>query len=97
MLADRTLYLDRSRTRLVGETDPDVAWLLVWKGREIPAEDVKRLGLVLWSDGRVMQGPEPMDPPAVMPEPAAEMAPESPAAPAEPIMPPQSRRSRRKS
>ena len=91
MRADRSLYLDRSRSRLVGETDPEVAWLLVWKGREIPAEDVKRLGLIE-VDGRVQQGES---------APAVEMTPEpgeplSDAGNTEPIMPPEVKRTRRR-
>lgn len=58
MRADRRLYLDVSMSRLVEECD--AAFLLVAKGHEIPAADVKRLGLQVWSNGMVMQGPEPV-------------------------------------
>ena len=93
MRADRSLYLDGTRSRLVSETDPAVAWSLVGKGQEIDPGDVKRLGLVM-HEGRVMQASQV---PAPEPEPEATPEPEmvegyEPTA----IMPPQSRRSRRK-
>jgi hypothetical protein len=59
MLADRRLYIT-ARGMLVSESDPAAAYLLAGKGQEIPAEVVKRLALVVWSDGRVMQGAEPV-------------------------------------
>ena len=105
MRADRWLYLDRSRTRLVAQNDPAVGWLLNAPGQEIAPAEVKRLGLVI-HEGRVMQAdqvPQPA-PAAVTPEPAVETTPEPPAAPASepelddapPIMPPESRRRRRR-
>ena len=33
--------------------------MLAGKGHTVPAADCKRLDLRVWSDGRVMQGPEP--------------------------------------
>ena len=100
MLADRRLCLDRSQSRLVEAGTPDSAWLLAGKGQEIEPEDVKRLGLVQWGDGRVMQGPEPVaDPvPVIEPvevEPLADIVHPAGAMP-EPILPPESRRSRKK-
>lgn len=60
MRADRRLYLDVSMSRLVEECD--AAFLLVAKGHEIPAADVKRLDLRV-VDGRVVQHvPEPVSP-----------------------------------
>jgi hypothetical protein len=54
VIADRRLYLERTGSRLVAENDPEAAFLLIAKGHEIPAVDVKRLDLVL-HEGRVMQ------------------------------------------
>jgi hypothetical protein len=54
VIADRRLCLTRHRDRLVEENTPEAAWLLVGKGHEIPAAEVKRLGLVV-HEGRVMQ------------------------------------------
>jgi hypothetical protein len=54
MIADRRLCLDRRQSRLVEENTPEAAWLLVGKGHEIPASEVKRLGLEM-VDGRVQQ------------------------------------------
>jgi len=62
--------MDASQTRLVEAGALDSAYLLAAKGLEIPPEMVKRMGLVRWRDGRVMQGPEPVAVPlAVAPEP----------------------------
>ena len=94
MLADRRLYLDRHGT-LVAETDPSVAFLLAAKGHEIPAGEVKRLGLQMWSDGRVMQGPEPVVEMAPEPMPEPEPEPEVMEPPVR-IMPPEVKRSRRR-
>jgi hypothetical protein len=70
VIADRRLCLTRYRDRLVEENTPEAAWLLVGKGHEIPAAEVKRLGLVV-HEGRVMQASQvPQAPPA-------EKAPES--------------------
>jgi hypothetical protein len=88
MRADRRLCLDRRQERVVEANTPEAAWLLVGKGHEIPAAEVKRLGLVV-HEGRVMQAsqvPAPQAPesvanndmmaqgvsPAPMPEPAPE-------------------------
>jgi len=76
--ADRRLCLDRSLSRLVEETSEDAAIMVTAKGDEVPADLVKRLDLRVWSDGRVMQGPEPVAEPVVevvAPEPAVEVAP----------------------
>lgn len=79
MRADRALYLDASQTRLVTETSPESAWFLVGKGHEIPAAEVKRLGLSQWSDGRVMQGAEPKPVPKPVAAPAPKAEPVAPA------------------
>jgi hypothetical protein len=88
VIADRRLCLTRHRDRLVEENTPEAAWLLVGKGHEIPAAEVKRLGLVV-HEGRVMQASQVPQPealeslanndmmaqgvsPAPMPEPAPE-------------------------
>lgn len=60
MRADRRLCLDRSLSRLVEESDPEAAIMVAPKGEEVPPDLVTRLDLQVWSDGRVMQGPEPM-------------------------------------
>jgi enoyl-CoA hydratase/carnithine racemase len=70
VIADRRLYLERTGSRLVAENDPEAAFLLIAKGHEIPAADVKRLGLVV-HEGRVMQASQ------VPQAPLAEKAPES--------------------
>ncbi len=95
MQADRSLHMNRSQTRLVEEQSPEAGWLLAAKGHEIPADMVKRLGLVE-HDGRVVQAcdvpaPEPEPEPEIVPEPEPEAV-----ADPEPIMPPESKRSRRK-
>jgi hypothetical protein len=54
VIADRRLYLDRSQSRLVEESDTACAWLLAGKGQEIAPEAVKRLRLET-VDGRVKQ------------------------------------------
>lgn len=104
MIADRRLYLDRSRTRLVAESSPEAAWLLNAKGQEIDPGEAKRLDLHV-VDGSVRQG-APELPLEVVGDVLLEQAPERPQeertesaeTPAdhvpEPIMPPQSRRSR---
>ena len=59
MIADRSLYLDKSEQVVVEEGDPRSAYLLISKGREIPPYEIDRLGL-LEIDGRVYQkGSEP--------------------------------------
>lgn len=93
MRADRHLYLDRSRTRLVGETDLEVAWMLAGKGQEIDPGEVRRLKLVV-HEGRVMQQADVPAPEPVAVEPEPEMV--EGYEPNEPIMPPKVRRSRRK-
>ena len=59
MIADRRLCVTLDG-RLVEAGDLDSAYLLAAVGHEIAPEKVKALGLVVWSDGRVMQGPEPV-------------------------------------
>lgn len=54
MIADRTLCLDKTATRLVPEGSTESAYQLVNAGREIPSDEVARLGLVV-VDGRVEQ------------------------------------------
>jgi hypothetical protein len=71
VIADRRLCLTRHRDRLVEENTPEAAWLLVGKGHEIPAAEVKRLGLVVHG-GRVMQASQVLAEKAL-----AEKAPES--------------------
>ena len=101
MRADRRLYVDKDWTKLVPEGSAEAAFLLNAPGQDIEAEHVKRLGLEVWADGRVMQGPEPViapepEPEAVVsPEPLADVVRPAGAMP-EPIMPPQSKRSRKK-
>jgi hypothetical protein len=104
MHADRRLYLDRTQSRLVGESDPECAWLLAARGHEIAAADVKRLDLRVWADGTVQQGPEPVvkvapawepKPAVVSPEPLADVVRPAGAMP-EPIMPPQAKRTWKK-
>ena len=59
MIADRRLCVTLDG-RLVEAGDLDSAYLLAAVGHEIAPEKVKALGLVVWSDGRVMQGAEPV-------------------------------------
>jgi hypothetical protein len=79
MVADRTLCLDKTATRLVPEGSAESAFQLVNAGREIPEDEVARLGLVVVS-GRVEQPHAQADGDAgpVAGEPASEPAPESP-------------------
>lgn len=101
MRADRRLYLDRSRTRLVAENAPDAAWLLNARGQAIDPVDVNRLGLVE-VDGVVMQQAEAAAIAAAKAEPEPEPEPEQQSEapvdvePREPIMLPQSRRHHRR-
>lgn len=53
--ADRRLYTNKDRTKLVEEGDPGAASLLAAEGRAIDPADVSALGLIV-SDGRVVQG-----------------------------------------
>lgn len=107
MRADRRLYTDKYG-KLVEEAQAD--FLLAAKGHEIAPELVKHLDLRVWSDGRVMQGPEPVveeikaylgvvaapEPAPVVPdEPLADVVRPAGAMP-EPILPPEARRSRKK-
>lgn len=55
MIADRTLCLDKTATRLVPEGSPESAYQLVNAGREIPQEEVERLGLYLDAQGKISQ------------------------------------------
>lgn len=43
--ADRRLWLNQDRTKVVDEGDPEAAFLLAAKGHEIDAETAKRYGL----------------------------------------------------
>lgn len=43
--ADRRLYHNADRSRIVEEGDPDAAYLLVAEGAELPDAEAKRLGL----------------------------------------------------
>lgn len=54
IVADRTLHVTADRMRLVEETHPDVAFVLVGKGHRIPVEDVERMSLIV-IEGKVMQ------------------------------------------
>ncbi len=45
LTADRRLYVDKDKTRVVEEGDPAGSWLLYAVGRRIGAGDVKRYGL----------------------------------------------------
>lgn len=54
MIADRNLYLDKSRDHLALENSVESAFLLNGKGQEIAADEVARLRLVM-VDGRVVQ------------------------------------------
>ena len=91
MRADRRLCLDKYG-RLAEAGSLESAMLLAHTGQEIEPEDVKRLDLRVWSDGRVMQGPEPMPEPApvVAPVPVVEPEPamDAPVAPLEGIVHP---------
>ncbi len=55
LIADRRLWLDAGRTRIVEDGDPTAAFLLAAPGRPIPKADVERLGLAVVS-GAVRQG-----------------------------------------
>ena len=44
--ADRRLYHDADRERILEEGDPDARFLLVGEGDELPEEEAKRLGLL---------------------------------------------------
>ena len=55
LVADRRLWLDAGRTRVVEDGDPAAAFQLVAPGRPIPRVDVVRLGLTL-VDGALRQG-----------------------------------------
>jgi hypothetical protein len=79
MIADRTLCLDKTASRLVPEGSVESAFQLVNAGREIPEDEVARLGLVV-VDGCVEQPHAQADGdsgPAAE-EPASEPEPESP-------------------
>jgi hypothetical protein len=49
--ADRNLYTDGSKTRLVEENDPDARFLLCAKGQSIPDQLAQRFGLLHRNDG----------------------------------------------
>lgn len=70
MIADRTLCFDKT-DKLVLEGSVESAYQLVNAGREIPSDEVARLGLSV-VDGRVVQAS-----PAPIEEPATEADPES--------------------
>jgi hypothetical protein len=79
MIADRTLCLDKTASRLVPEGSVESAFQLVNAGREIPEDEVARPGLVV-VDGRVEQASAQADGdagPEVV-EPVNEDEPESP-------------------
>lgn len=82
LVADRRLYVNAAKTRLIEESDPSAAFLLVGEGGRIGKGDVQRLGLEL-VDGRVVQAPiekaEPVapaleleQPPVVTPPPVVD-------------------------
>lgn len=55
LYADRPLYLDAQRERVLEEGDPEAAFVLIGvRGGTIDGSEVKRLGLSL-VDGRVVQ------------------------------------------
>ena len=77
MIADRNLYLDKTSSRLVAEGSAESAFQLINAGREIPDEEVERLGLYLDKDRKVAQkgaAPEKAPSPAAPAEPAAKKA-----------------------
>lgn len=45
MIADRRLWLDAARERVVEDGDPEAAFLLAAPGDELPADVVERYGL----------------------------------------------------
>lgn len=72
MHADRRLFVDVGKARLVEDGSPDAAYLLAPEGGEILAADVERLGLSV-VDGCVVQGaaePVPEPEPEAEPEPS---------------------------
>jgi len=56
LLADRRLWVNAAKTRLLEDGDSAAAFLLAAEGRPIPADLVTSLGLEL-VDGRVVQRP----------------------------------------
>jgi hypothetical protein len=56
MKADRRLYLNADRSRVVEDGDPEAAYLLAAEGTDISNEDVRRYGL----DKKQAPEPEPM-------------------------------------
>lgn len=52
--ADRRLFLDATRERVVEDGDADAAFLLATPGKRIPGDEVERLGLST-SSGKVKQ------------------------------------------
>jgi len=65
LTADRRLYVNKDRTKLVEEGAPDAAFLLAPPGSSIPLADVQGLGLAV-VNGRIVQGgqkeaPKPED------------------------------------
>lgn len=53
MIADRPLYEDKTRTRLVEEGDVESAFQFVGRGQEISEADAARFGLTV-EDGKVV-------------------------------------------
>ena len=58
--ADRRLWLTKDRQRVVEDGDPEAAFLLAAKGREIPEAEARRLGL--------LKGSEPAEDKSLTPE-----------------------------
>lgn len=56
LVADRRLFLDPSRERLIEAGHEDAAYLLAAPGHRIPRAEAKRLNLVV-QDDRIVQAP----------------------------------------
>lgn len=56
LIADRRLWLDAQKKKVVEDGDPKAAFLLCAKGQLIPASEVKRLKLTANSKGKISQG-----------------------------------------
>ncbi len=72
MKADRRLYLTRDRETIVEDGDARAGSLLAAPGCDIPEEEVKRLGLLTDSDGRVTQPTAAPETPEVKEQPKPE-------------------------
>lgn len=66
LVADRRLYLAADEQTVVEEGDARSAFLLCAAGAEVPAPDVRRLGLAA-VDGRIVQRPAAPDAPKAAP------------------------------